>query len=381
MTTTIGILGGGQLGRMLAQAATKLDIEVRCYDASPTACAGDVCPLTVGAFDDADAIARFAEGCDAITYEFENVPVVPVRALEARGVTVHPSSRSLEVAQDRLLERQLFAELNIDAPNWLAVNSVDDLRRGLEQLGERAILKTRRFGYDGKGQAIVESADHAESAWADIGGAPAIVDRIVPFVREISCVVVRTTAAGARTGQAAVRTYPIGTNAHSGGILRESLVPDTSDAALHRAAQRAAERVAETLGHVGVLAVEFFVTESGGLLANEIAPRVHNTGHWTIEGAAAGQFENHMRAVAGLPLGETAFADGVTSAAMVNLIGGVPGGAAERCRAQGLFLHDYGKAARPGRKVGHITVTNPTDASLAEARALAEEAVGAGGAA
>ncbi len=373
MTTTIGILGGGQLGRMLARAGAALDIEVRCYDASPGACAGDVCALTVGAFDDAEAIAAFAEGCDAVTYEFENVPVVPMRALEARGVAVHPSSRSLEVAQDRLLERQLFAELQIPTPNWLAVNSPDDLRRALEQLGGRAILKTRRFGYDGKGQAVFESAEQAEGAWADIGGAPAILDRIVPFVREISCVAVRD-----REGR--VSAYPIGSNAHSGGILRESLVPDGGDGRVHGAAVRAAERVAALLGHVGVLAVEFFVTESGDLLANEIAPRVHNTGHWTIEGAEAGQFENHMRAVAGLGLGGTGFAPGVSGAAMVNLIGGIPADAGARCAEAGLHLHSYNKPGRPGRKVGHVTVVNPTDRSLGVARELAEGAVRAVGA-
>lgn len=371
MGKTIGILGGGQLGRMLAQAGAGLGLSVRCYDASPGACAGEVCPLTVGAFDDAEAIAAFAEGCDAMTYEFENVPVVPVRTLEAGGASVHPSSRSLEVAQDRLLERQLFAELGIASPNWLAVNSVDDLRRGLERFGERVILKTRRFGYDGKGQAIVESADHAEGAWADIGGAPAIVDRIVPFVREISCVVVRDEAGR-------VSAYPIGTNAHSGGILRESRVPDEGDERTHDAAVRAAERIAHTLGHVGVLAVEFFVIESGELLANEIAPRVHNTGHWTIEGAVTSQFENHMRAVAGLPLGETSFAGEVTSAAMINLIGGIPSDAGERCRASGLHLTQYNKSPRSGRKVGHVTVTNPTDAALTEARSLARDAVRVG---
>ena len=352
---------------MLAQAGQRLGVEVRCYDEVPDACAGRVCPLTVGSFEDAVEVARFAEGCDVVTYEFENVPVATAKRLEEYGRVVRPSSRSLEVAQDRLRERELFGELGIETPKWWPVDSLVDLERAWLGCSGGLVLKARRLGYDGKGQAVIKDADELPEAHQAIRRAPAIADELVPFDAEVSCVLVRT--AGGETA-----AWPIGRNLHARGILRESVVPSGFSAEIEAAAVRAAERVAEALGHVGVLAVEFFVV-GDRLLANEIAPRVHNTGHWTIEGARTSQFENHLRAVAGMALGETGFVDGVGAAAMVNMIGGMPNAR----QNPELAAHGYDKATRPGRKVGHATVIGGSpDAigpGLEAARAMAEQAM------
>ncbi|MEM1184676.1 MAG: 5-(carboxyamino)imidazole ribonucleotide synthase [Planctomycetota bacterium] len=374
--TVVGVLGGGQLGRMLAQAGDKLDLEIRCYDASPHACAGQIAPLTVGAFDDVVAIRAFAEACDAVTYEFENVPVGSVKALEEAGVVVRPSSRSLEAAQDRLLERRLFDTLDVPTPVWYPVDDLASLTGSMDK-ARAFVLKSRFGGYDGKGQAIVRDAAHAEAAWAEIGQRPAIADALVPFRAEVSCI-------GVRDADGRHATWAIGSNQHSDGILRESIVPTSLPGDQAEAAGAAWGRVADRLDHVGVLAIEFFVLDDGAILANEFAPRVHNTGHWTIEGASTSQFENHLRAVAGLPLGDTGFAPGVGAAAMVNLIGGVPpvvrgGGGSGGSEAA---VHDYGKSPRPGRKVGHATVVGPTMEAvhrvLGPARELATRATEAG---
>lgn len=366
----VGVLGGGQLGLMLARAGAKLGLEVRCYDVAPDACAQRAAPLTVGSFDDEPAVIDFARGCDAVTYEFENVPVESVRAIERAGVAVHPSSRSLEVAQDRLNERELFAELGIETPRWWAVDALADLERAWVASSAGLVLKTRRFGYDGKGQAVIKDADELASAHMAIRRRPAIADELVAFDAEVSCVVVRTAE-----GETA--TYPIGRNTHARGILRESVVPSGFGAGIESTAAAGAIRVAEALGHIGVLAVEYFVV-GDRLLANEIAPRVHNTGHWTIEGARTSQFENHLRAVAGVPLGDTGFAEGVGAAAMVNLIGGMPHDSA----GDGISVHEYAKAARAGRKVGHATTIGRDAESLASRlaamRRLAERAVECG---
>jgi len=368
--STIGVLGGGQLGRMLAQAGERIGLAVCCFDETDTACAGGVCPLTVGSFGDRDAVLAFGRGVDAVTYEFENVPVEAVRWLEDAGVTVRPSSRSLEVAQDRLHERRLFGELGIETPRWWAVDTPGDLEKAWMSSGGGLVLKRRRLGYDGKGQAVLKEPEELVSGHIAIERAPAIADELVGFDAEVSCVLVR-----AADGQTAA--WPVGRNVHERGILRESVAPSGFGAEIESAAVSAAERIAEAIGHVGVLAVEFFVIGER-LLANEIAPRVHNTGHWTIEGARTSQFENHLRAVAGMPLGETGFAEGVRTAAMVNLIGGVPDGA----RGEGLVVHGYGKSARPGRKVGHATAVAESAAALEgpleRARALGDAAVDAG---
>ncbi|MEM7756044.1 MAG: 5-(carboxyamino)imidazole ribonucleotide synthase [Planctomycetota bacterium] len=369
----VGVLGGGQLGRMLAQAGAGAGVEVRCFDEAPDACAGQVCPLTVGSFEDHDAVLAFARSVDAVTYEFENVPVDAVRVIEDAGLVVQPSSRSLEVAQDRLRERELFARLGIESPRWWAVETLADVERAWLGCKGGLVLKTRRMGYDGKGQAVIKEADEVSSAHLAIERAPAIADELVPFDAEVSCVLVRTAE-----GETAA--WPVGRNAHARGILRESVVPSGCAPEVESAAIDAAGNVAEALGHVGVLAVEFFVV-GDRLLANEIAPRVHNTGHWTIEGARTSQFENHLRAVAGLPIGETGFAEGIGAAAMVNMIGGMP----ELESAHGMTLHGYGKSARPGRKVGHATVVGADAATvsvgLESARALGEVALDLGRAA
>ncbi|MEZ6318697.1 MAG: 5-(carboxyamino)imidazole ribonucleotide synthase [Phycisphaerales bacterium] len=352
----VGILGGGQLARMLAQAAQTLGVRTRVLDPAPGCSASFVCDHVVGAYDDPDALARLADGCDVVTYEFENVPVESAERLAAR-VPVHPTPRALRVAQDRLNERALFAELGIATPGFEGVNSIDDLGRAIEAVGTPCLLKARRLGYDGKGQFLISSPADAGAAWDAIGRAPAILDAFVPFERELSVIAVRSSA-----GE--VRCWPITQNVHRGGILRFSRAPARGVSDSVRAhAEGAAKAVLDHLEYVGVLAVEFFQVgagESATLVANELAPRVHNSGHWTIEGARTSQFENHLRAVLGAPLGDTSLAH---PSAMVNCIGDLPRpGAAEA--TPGAVVHDYQKSPRPGRKVGHVTITADNDAEL-----------------
>lgn len=380
---SLGILGSGQLGRMLAQAGLPLGVRCRFLDATgdrhvPATALGTV----IGdGFDDPDARARFAQGLEAVTYEFENVPVSAARSI-AQTLPVHPSPRSLEIAQDRLNERELFARVGIDAPKHAAVETLGELKRALEDgFPLPAILKTRRLGYDGKGQARLKTPDDAERAWAGIAAhgkpgetgadvrVPAILDEMIPFERELSIVAVRS-----RSGE--VRCYPPFENAHADGILRRSIspAPDVPDARLAEMTA-AAGRVAEDLGHVGVLAVEFFETAGtpGRLLANEIAPRVHNTGHGTIEGSETSQFENHLRAVLGMPLGSTAPRG---FSAMLNILGDWPDRDA-LLAIEGLRLHDYEKAPKPNRKIGHVTITAGARETLMARVAETERTIGA----
>jgi 5-(carboxyamino)imidazole ribonucleotide synthase len=349
----IGILGGGQLGRMLALAGYPLGHRFVFLDPAPEALAG-LGDHLVAPPDDERALAQLAARVDVVTYEFENVPVSAVRTLAAR-VPVFPPPGALEVSQDRLAEKTLFARLGIPTAPFAAVDSPEALERALAAIGLPAVLKTRRLGYDGKGQAVLGSREEAGKAWSMLGGAPCIVEGFVRFTRELSVLAVR-----GRDG--AATCYPLVENHHEGGILRRSLAPAPGVVpALAEQAERFARTILADLRYVGVLALELFEVE-GRLLANEMAPRVHNSGHWTIEGAEASQFENHLRAVTGAPLGSTA-ARG--HAAMLNLIGSWPEPSTV-LGVPGAHLHLYGKAPRPGRKTGHVTVRCDDPVTLLE---------------
>jgi 5-(carboxyamino)imidazole ribonucleotide synthase len=311
--------------------------------------------LTVGALDDVDAALRCAKGADVVTYEWEGVPAATARALEAIA-PVHPGPRALDISQDRITEKDALNALRIPTAPYRAVASRADLDAAVDTLGLPAVLKTRRGGYDGKGQAVLRAATDVDAAWNDLGGVPLILEGFVPFTRELSIVAVR-----GRDGE--VRCWPVVENEHRGGILHLTRAP--ADNADQTAAEACIRPLLDDLDYVGVCCVELFDT-GAGLLANEIAPRVHNSGHWTIEGAETSQFENHVRAVAGMPLGSTA-ARGPS--AMVNCIGTMPDRDAV-LRVAGAHLHDYGKTPRPGRKLGHITVT-ALDESTLEARLAA----------
>jgi 5-(carboxyamino)imidazole ribonucleotide synthase len=346
----VAIVGAGQLGRMLALSGYPLGMAVEFYDASADTPGGQVGPITTGAFDDLRRLAALARRADVVTFDWENVPVDSMRAM-ARHAPVYPQPRALEVAQDRLLEKTLFRDLGIATPPFAPVDLRRDLDAALGRIGVPGILKTRRLGYDGKGQARIRTRADADAAWAALGGVPLIYEGFVRFERELSLLAVR----GRRGARA---FYPLTENVHERGILASSRAP-YGDRRLQRAAERAVGAILAHFGYVGVLAVEFFV-ERGRLIANEMAPRVHNSGHWTIEGAVTSQFENHLRAIAGLPLGSTR---GRGHAAMVNFVGRLPRAAAVLASPE-LKLHDYGKReARPGRKLGHGTVVLPTAAA------------------
>ena len=366
--TTIGILGAGQLGRMLALAGYPLGLRFRLLDPAADASAGQLAEHQPGGYDDAATLEQFAAGLDVITFEFENVPVAAARAL-AEHVPVFPPPAALEAAQDRLTEKTFFQNLGIATPPFAPVDTRADLAAAIAQIGLPAVLKTRRLGYDGKGQQVLRAPADAEAAWNALGGAPLILEGFVPFVRELSIL-----AARGRDGQ--VACFPLVENHHRGGILRLSLAPAPGlTPALQAAAEGIAHAALDALGYVGLLAIELFEVDvrrpttddegpaCGGqssLLVNEMAPRVHNSGHWSIEGAETSQFEQHLRAVLGLPLGPTAVRG---AAAMVNLIGGWPEPAAVLA-VPGAHLHLYGKAPRRARKVGHITVRADSPAAL-----------------
>lgn len=351
---SVGILGAGQLGRMLALAGYPLGLLPRFLDPSVDACAGQLAEHITGSYDDPDVLERFAEGLDVVTYEFENVPVEAVRLLSGR-VPVYPPPGALEVAQDRLAEKRFFRDQGIPTPPFVPVSTREELGKALRTLGTPAVLKTRRFGYDGKGQSVIKSDEEAEAAWMSLGGRPLILEGFVPFDRELSILAVRGLDGG-------LASYPLVENHHSEGILRLSIAPAPQvSKEMQAGAEAYARRVMEALYYVGVLAVELFQV-GGELLANEMAPRVHNSGHWTIEGAETSQFENHLRAILGLPLGSTAPRG---FSAMLNIIGDMPD-TAEVLRLPGTHLHLYGKAPRPGRKIGHITLRTDDPDALAE---------------
>ena len=341
--TRIGVLGGGQLGQMLGLAAIPLGMECVFYDPSPDAPARVAGRHVCAAWDDRDALARFAESVDVITFEFENVPTASLAFLA--GVRpVRPGVRSLELTCDRIREKEFLRDAGVPVQPFAAVATAADLDLALATVGPHGVLKTRTLGYDGKGQRVVRAAAELAPAWAELGQRPCIYEAFVPFDREISVVATR-----ALDGTTAV--YPIVENLHTQGILFRSIAPARVPESLAAAATRHARSVLEGLGHVGTLALEMFVADHA-LVANEIAPRVHNSGHWTIQGARTSQFENHMRAVAGLPLGDPG---AHAFSAMVNLIGGVPE-AGEVLAIPGASAQFYGKAPRPGRKVAHMNV-------------------------
>jgi 5-(carboxyamino)imidazole ribonucleotide synthase len=340
----LGILGGGQLARMLALAAHPLGVRCTVLDPAGDACAGAVADHLPYAYDDPDGLDRLAAASDVVTFEFENVPAAAAARLES-AVAVHPPPRSLEVSQDRLAEKRLFAELGIETPAHRPLDSQADVD-ALNLLP--AVVKTRRLGYDGKGQERVGDRSDLAGLYDRLGAEPAIAEELVSFDRELSLIIVRD-----RAGEDVC--YPLVENHHRDGILRLTRAPAVDvPAELQALGERYARAVAAHLGHVGVLALELFQV-GDRLLANELAPRVHNSGHWTIEGAVTSQFENHVRAVLGLPLGSTEARGRCT---MVNLIGHVPDRSAVLA-VPGAHLHDYGKAARPGRKVGHVTLLHP----------------------
>ena len=343
----IGILGGGQLGRMLALAAARLGFTTHVYSDEPDVPAFDVSAFsTVGSFADETALSAFAASVDVVTCEFENVPA---RALEIAGkeVPVHPPAKAFAVAQDRLVEKDFMRGLGIPVADYADVHDEQSLRDALARVEPPAILKTRRFGYDGKGQALVRNEAEALAALKELRGQPALIERLVAFEREISVLVVR--------GQdGTLKFYDPVENVHQNGILAVSRAPARISADCAEEARAIAGKVAEALGHVGVLCVEMFQSEEAPrLLVNEIAPRVHNSGHWTIDACLVSQFENHIRAIAGWPLGGTARH---SYAVMTNLIGADVERWRELAAEEGVAMHLYGKAeARPGRKMGHTT--------------------------
>jgi 5-(carboxyamino)imidazole ribonucleotide synthase len=343
--STIGIVGGGQLGRMLSVAAAQLGYKCHILDPHEHPPAADVAArFTRAAYDDTDALQRFAAEVDVVTYEFENVPVAP---LEVLGDKLRPSTRSLAVAQDRATEKSFIEECGAGVAPWRAVASLDEVKAAVADVGLPLVLKTRRYGYDGKGQAWVRSAEEADAAWNAIGQEPAVAEAGIDFTAEFSVILARWA-----DGRHAFWDSP--ENEHRDGILRRSTVPcGDSVAGQVREACGGALRIAEALGHVGVLTVEYFASADGPLV-NEIAPRVHNSGHWTIEGSVTSQFEQHIRAICGLPPGVTGLMRG--HAVMENLIGEEVNRWPELVAERGAHVHIYGKwEARPGRKMGHVT--------------------------
>lgn len=337
----IGILGGGQLARMLALSAYPLGHNFVMLDPTEGVCAAPMTDQITTDYDNQTGLSQLADQVDVVTYEFENVPMESAAFLQEK-LAVHPGPQALAAAQDRLTEKTLFTELEIPVPPIAPIDSLDDLRAAIEEIGYPAILKTRRMGYDGKGQAMIKTESDLESAFDSMQGAPAILEGFVPFSREISIIAVRST-------QGEIKYYPVSENTHRDGILRLSI--SRANDPLQAQAEAYVTRVLEKLDYVGVIALELFQV-GNSLLANEFAPRVHNSGHWTIEGAETSQFENHMRAVSGLPLGAT---DLIGSAAMVNFIGAIPEPDSVLA-IPGAHLHDYGKSFRAGRKVGHVTL-------------------------
>ncbi len=361
MTTTIGIVGGGQLARMLALAGIPLGLRFVILDPAPDAGAAVASEHICQAYDDLVALNELAERCDVITYEFENIPASAMAHLAAK-VPVHPAPEALAISRDRLTEKNLFRELGIELPPYFTVDSRADLEAAVAKTGLPAVLKTRTLGYDGKGQFVLRAHANLDTAWKTLGSVPLILEGFVPFDREISIVAARSIG-----GE--ICYWLISENSHQGGILR--LARSQPDDPFTRQAQGYVKRILERLQYVGVMALELFCV-GDRLLANEMAPRVHNSGHWTIEGAETSQFENHVRAVAGLPLGSTA---SVGHAAMVNFIGAAPI-PSEVLELTDVHLHDYGKTPRAGRKVGHATVHGVDavrfEAQLARLRVLAD---------
>jgi len=349
----LGILGGGQLARMMALAAADLGIRVHIFAPDADSPAYEVAARhTIGAYEDEAALASFADAVDVVTYEFENVPAATAAFLAAR-TPLYPGAQALAVTQDRLTEKRFVAGLGLAVAPFEAVDSLVDLERAVAALGCPAVLKTRRFGYDGKGQVKLSENVSLAKAWDEIGHFPAILEGFVTFAREVSVV-------AARAPDGTFAAFDVCENEHRDHILAETRVPARIAPAAADAAIEAARRIGDALGYVGVFAVEFFIVERAGtedVVVNEIAPRVHNSGHWTSEGAQTSQFHQHVRAVCGFPLGATARRGQVT---MMNLIGNQADDWRTLLAEPGAHLHLYGKReARPGRKMGHVTRVTP----------------------
>jgi len=356
--TTVGILGGGQLARMMALSGAPLGLRFLVLDTVGDACAGQFAPMVVGDYNDQSALTEFAARVDVATFDFENVPAESAQWLTAR-VPVFPNPRALATAQDRLAEKTLFREQGIPVPPFAAIDTREQLQAAVAEIGTPCILKTRRLGYDGKGQFRIKSPGDVDAAWDALGAQAArvglILEGFVAFQRELSVVAVR-----GRDGE--FSAWPLTENWHVDGVLSASLAPAQVDDALRATALSHARKLAEALDYVGVFALELFCRD-GELLANEMAPRVHNSGHWTIEGSETSQFQNHLRAVLGMPLGDTRM---VGYACMLNWLGEMPD-PEPVLREAGGHWHDYGKASREGRKVGHATLRADSRQELAEA--------------
>lgn len=358
----IGILGAGQLARMIALAGFPLGLDFIFLDPSKDACANQLGEHLHGDYADLVLLEELAKQADVVTYEFENVPAQVAKYL-SEHTKVYPPAKALAVAQDRWVEKNFFRELGIPTPEFALVDSLADLQQAMPKLGYPAILKTRTQGYDGKGQAVLRSADDLAVAYQAVQGMPAIVEAFVPFSREVSII-------AARSVSGEVVFYPLSQNYHRGGILR--VAECCADDALQAQAEDYLNRLLNALDYVGVIALELFDV-NGQLVANEFAPRVHNSGHWTIEGAETSQFENHLRAITDLPLGLTA---AVGYAAMVNFIGGLPE-TADALAIDNAHLHLYGKSPRKGRKVAHATVRTESkeqfEESISKLKRLADQ--------
>lgn len=358
----IGVIGGGQLGRMLALAGTPLGLEFAFLDPAPDACAQALGKHILADYNDQTALRQLANEVDVVTFEFESVPADTVAFL-AQFVPVYPNAEALRIARDRWFEKSMFRELGIPTPEFADIQSQTDLDDAVARIGLPAVMKTRTLGYDGKGQKVLRAPDDVAGAFAELGSVPCILEGFVPFSGEVSLIAVR-----ARDGE--TRFYPLVHNTHENGILKLSVASTAHP--LQAQAEAYVGKVLDQLDYVGVMAFEFFEVD-GGLKANEIAPRVHNSGHWTIEGSECSQFENHLRAIAGLPLGSTAT---LGEAAMLNFIGEVPDASQVTAIAQ-CHLHHYGKAFKAGRKVGHATLRCENMATLkariAEVEALIKD--------
>jgi 5-(carboxyamino)imidazole ribonucleotide synthase len=351
---TIGILGGGQLGRMLAMAAARLGLRCQVFSPDPDSPAFDVVlHATCAEYADVEALELFANDVDVITYEFENVPAATAMVLAARR-PVLPTQKILETTQDRLIEKDFVKRLGIGTADYADVSSVETLRAAIARIGLPAVIKTRRFGYDGKGQAIIREGDDIDQIWQDLATRSAILEAFIPFEREISVI-------AARSADGEVECYDVTENEHRDHILKFSYAPADIPESLAIQARGIAHKIASALDYVGVLAVEMFVVQGGNgptVLVNEIAPRVHNSGHWTLDGATISQFEQHIRAIAGWPLGKPVRHGPVT---MTNLIGDDINDHERWLTVPGATVHLYGKGpARPGRKMGHVTQVGAT---------------------
>lgn len=352
--TAVGILGGGQLGRMLALAGYPLGLHFRFFDPSPEAPVRNLAELLTGGYDDHVALDRFIQGVDLVTYEFENVPAEAARYLEER-VLVYPPVAALDVAQDRLHEKHFFNRIGIPTPRFVPIDDRADLDAAVVEIGIPAVLKTRREGYDGKGQAVLREPGDVDTAWDALGGQPLILEAFVPFDLELSVI-----AARGRDGS--VVTWPPIEIVQRGGVLHEAYAPARGvSEEIGERARGHVQRALMEMDYVGVLTIEFFV-RGNEVLGNEMAPRVHNSGHWTIEGSVTSQFENHLRACLGLPLGSTDLRGHV---GLLNLLGETPDSAVVLA-VPDAHLHLYDKAPRPGRKLGHITMVTDEHTRLEE---------------